>query len=121
MCILLVEDEPLIRVIVAEELVEAGFEVCEAEDSDQASALIEKQPGAFTLLVTDIHVPGNLDGIEVACLLRERRPEIPVVYITGRPGALNFMGRLGDRDALVAKPFTPSQLLAVVRGLLGAG
>jgi len=70
MCILVVEDEFLIRLIVAEELAENGFAVCEAENGDRASALIAAQPDAFTLLVTDVHMPGKLDGIEVARLLR---------------------------------------------------
>ncbi len=120
MCILLVEDEFLIRLIVAEELTESGFEVCEAEDGDRAAALIaEAGPDAFRLLVTDIHMPGSLDGIEVARLLRERRPDIPVIYMTGRPGVLNHVRRFGNKDVLFAKPFAPSALLAVVRRLLG--
>jgi DNA-binding response OmpR family regulator len=121
MCILLVEDEVLIRLIVAEELAEAGYAVREAESGDEASALIEGQADEFTLLVTDIHMPGELDGMAVARLLRERRPEIPVVYMTGRPGVLNGTGALGDGAVLMAKPFAPSQLLAVVRRLLGGG
>ena len=121
MCILLVEDEVLIRLIVAEELTESGFEVREAEDGDHAAALIEAQADAFELLVTDIHMPGRLDGIEVARLLRERRPDVPVIYVTGRPGVLNGLGHLGNRAVLLAKPFAPSELLAVVQRLLGGG
>ena len=121
MCILLVEDEPLIRFIVTEELVENGFEVREAENGDQAAILIEAQPNDFRLLVTDIHMPGALDGIEVARLMRARRPEIPVIYMTGRPGVLNALGPLGEKETLVAKPFAPSQLLAAIHKLLGSG
>ncbi len=119
MCILLVEDEFLIRVIVAEELVEAGFEVREAEDGDQAAAMIQTRPDVFSLLITDIHMPGDRDGIELACLVREHRPDLPVIFMTGRPDALDGGGHLGDRSALVEKPFAPSELLAVVRELLG--
>ncbi len=121
MCILLVEDEPLIRAIVAEELAEAGFEVQEAENGDQAAAMIETTPHYFTLLVTDIHMPGTLDGIELARLVRAQRPDLPIIYTSGRPGALNGVGHLGERDVLVAKPFVPSKLLAVVHQVLGAG
>lgn len=122
MCILLVEDEPLIRFILAEELTEAGFKVREAESGDQAAILIEAQPEYFTLLVTDIHMPGKLDGIEVARLLRHRRPDIPIIYITARSDALNGVGGLGRKDVLVSKPFAPSKLMAVVQRLLeGSG
>ncbi len=121
MCILLVEDEFLIRLILAEELTENGFTVREAENGDEASALIETNSDAFTLLVTDIHMPGKLDGIEVARRMRERRPDIPVIYTTGRPNVLNALRPLGEREILVPKPFTPSELLGVVRRLLGDG
>ena len=118
MCILLVEDEWLIREVFAEELIEAGFEVCKADNGDQAAALIDIQSDRLSLLVTDIHMPGRLDGIAVARLLRERRPDIPVIYMTGRPDALNGVGLLGPEDVLLRKPFAPSELLAAARRLL---
>ena len=121
MSILLVEDEWLIREVFAEELLEAGFEVREAENGNRAAALIEAQPECFVLLVTDIHMPGDLDGIEVARLLRERRPDVPVIYMTGRPDALNGIRPLGPRDVLLRKPFAPSELLAAARRLLEGG
>ena len=121
MCILLVEDEFLIRLTFAEELAEAGYEVRAAESGDRASVLIEMEADAFSLLVTDIHMPGDVDGIEVARQLRERHPDIPVIYMTGRPDALSGAAEcFGDRDVLMAKPFAPSKLLAVVHQLLGS-
>jgi len=111
-CILLVEDEWLIRTMFAEELMEGGFEVCEAEDGDQASALIMEDPTLYTLLVTDIHMPGSLDGIEVARLLRARHPDLPVIYTTGRPDVLNALQHLGAKEVLLCKPFALSALLA---------
>ena len=121
MCILLVEDEHLIRSILTEELEEGGFAVCPAEDGEQAAALIAAPPVAFTLLVTDIHMPGGLDGIAVARLMQEQYPDVPVIYITGRPDVLDSVGPLGPNRALMPKPFAPSELLAVARRLLGAG
>ena len=121
MCILLVEDEWLIRSIVAEELTDSGFTVCEAENGDQASALIAQDPFAFNLLVTDIHMPGNLDGIEVARLFRKHRPGMPVIYTTGRPDVFSALQPFGDKEALLRKPFALSDLLATVRRLLEQG
>jgi len=118
MCILLVEDEPLIRVIVADELSFQGFEVCEAETGDQAAALIESPPTAFNLLITDIHMPGQLSGIDVARLLRRRYPSVPIIYTSGRPDVLNALRPLGPKEALVPKPFTPSELMPIVHQLL---
>lgn len=121
MCILLVEDEWLIRELFAEELIVAGFEVREAADGDRAAALIEAQPDYFSLLVTDIHMPGGLDGIGVARMLRTRRPDIPLIYMTARPDALNGRWPLGTRDHLLRKPFAFPKLLSAVRLLLDEG
>ena len=119
MCILLVEDEWLIRTMLAEELVNGGFAMQEAENGDQASALITQDEVMLTLLVTDIHTPGSLDGMGVAHLLRVRRPDIPVIYTTGRPDVLNSLRPLGDKEALLPKPYELSDLLATMRRLLG--
>ena len=119
MCILLVEDEWLIRITVAEELIEVGFVVCEAEDGDQASVLIARDPTVCTLLVTDIHMPGSLDGLGVARLMHAQRPDVPVIYTTGRPDVLNHLQPLGPMEVLLQKPFALSDLLAAARQLLG--
>ena len=121
MCILLVEDEWLICTLFAEELVEGGFAVREAENGDQASALIMADPTPYSLLVTDIHMPGGLDGIGVARLLRACRPDIPVIYATGRPDALNALQPLGAKEVLLCKPFATFALLTAVRRLLDQG
>jgi CheY-like chemotaxis protein len=117
-CILLVEDEFLIRLMLAEELRHEGFDVCEAEDADHAIALIHQPPKALTLLITDIHMPGSRNGLHVASEIRAWHPQIPIIYATARPDALNGTVRPGAKDALLAKPFTPSDLMAVVRQLL---
>ena len=121
MCILVVEDEFLIRLIVAEELADAGFEVLEAESGDAAARLLEETATGFSLLITDIHMPGQLNGVGLGRLIRHRYPSLPIIYTTGRPDALNAIGHLGAKDAFVPKPFAPSDLLTVARRLLGEG
>lgn len=121
MCILLVEDEPLIRLIVADELTREGFRVVQAENGDAAVSLITEPPAPFSVLITDIHMPGKLDGIAVAEHMRAHNPSVPIIYTTGRPDVLERVEPLRERDAVVGKPFTPSRLVAVVRRLLGRG
>lgn len=118
MRILLVEDEWMIREVVAEVLTEGGFEVRETESGDHAAALITEAPTAFSLLMTDVHMPGRLNGIDIAQLFRAHRPEVPVIYMTARPDALNGVWSFGVRDALLQKPFVLSRLLATTRRLL---
>ena len=117
MCILVVEDEALIRDLLVEELTFHGYEVCEAQTGDDAACLLENPPTAFTLLITDIHMPGQRDGVEIARLMRQHYPSLPIIYTTGRSDALAAIGPLGSRDAVVLKPYTPTQLLGVIRQL----
>jgi DNA-binding response OmpR family regulator len=118
MCILLVEDEPLIRALVMDELSFHGLAVCEAETGDQAAALIETPPAAIRLLITDIHLPGQRNGLDVARLLRQRHRSVPIIYTTGRPDALTSLGPLGPNEVLMCKPYSLAALLAVVHRLL---
>ena len=118
MCILLVEDDALIRLLISEELADAGFAVQEAANGAQATELIRHPPAEYRLLITDIHMPGSLTGMEIASLMRSHHPELPIIYTTGRP---DVVGPLGPLDTLVAKPFTPSMLLGLVRRLLPQG
>jgi CheY-like chemotaxis protein len=115
MCILLVEDESLIRTIMSEELVDAGFAVTSVETGDDALALLSGLAGDFHVLVTDIHMPGQTDGISLARIVRERFPSVPIIYTTGRPDALDRAGLPGGRVSTLVKPYKPSRLIEAVR------
>lgn len=117
--ILLVEDEFLIRLILAEELAGAGHDVSEAATADEALDLALAEP-PFDILVTDIQTPGTLNGVTLATRLRERRPSLLVVYVTGRPEALSGIGTAGPADAFVRKPYSAPEVVAVVAGKLRA-
>jgi CheY-like chemotaxis protein len=97
-----------------------GFEVCEAHPGDHAASLIENPPKIFTLLITDIHLPGQRNGIEVARLIRAYHPLLPIIYTTGRPDMLNAIRPLGRREAVVLKPYVPAQLVQTMQTLLAA-
>jgi DNA-binding response OmpR family regulator len=115
--ILLAEDEFLIRMMLAEELTAAGHDVVEANDAAEALALFDIA-NVWDLLVTDIQMPGSLDGLALANRIRASHPSMPVVYLTGRPEAMAMVGTLGANDALMRKPFAPSEVVAVVQRLL---
>lgn len=115
--VLLVEDEFLIRMILAEALADEGFEVVEAASGDEAARLA--QDTGFDLLLTDIQMPGRLDGVALARHLLHDRPDLPVVYVTGRPESLDRIERR-ECDAYVRKPYSPSEVIAVVRRLVRA-
>ena len=119
MCILLVEDESLIRELMAESLRDAGHDVVEVEDGAAALDAIHTLPMPLSILVTDFHMPGDVDGSQVAAQVRAIFPMLPVVIASGRPEVFqtSWQRDLGYR--LIRKPYRPSELIALVRSLTG--
>lgn len=114
-CLLLVEDEFDLRLIMADSLSAAGFKVVEAEDGDQAVRILERHP-QIDLLVTDIDIPGRCDGNCVAISAKAWHFDLPVVYASGSPERLT--NTVGPSDAFLLKPFRQSEMIAVVLRLL---
>lgn len=80
--ILVVEDEELLRFVISDELRDAGFEVIEASDGQEAMAVLANG-AAIDLLFTDIRMPGELSGWDVAEEARNVRPDMAVIYASG--------------------------------------
>ena len=96
--VLLVDDEDVAREAVAERLRELGYRVSEAVDGPSALHLLDK--GArVDMLVTDVGLPNGMNGRQVAEAVRERRPGLPVLFITGYAGT-ELPGQRGYRQAL---------------------
>lgn len=113
--VLVVEDEPKIREVVRDYLIDAGFSVTTA--SDGPAALASARAVAPDLVVLDLGLPG-LDGIDVARELH-RRSQVPIIMLTARAAEVDrVLGlELGADDYLV-KPFSPRELVARVRAVL---
>ena len=80
--VLVVEDEPFTRMDVADQLEEAGFTVFQAQDADNAMAILETNP-EIRILFTDIDMPGSMDGLKLAAAVRDRWPPIKIVVTSG--------------------------------------
>lgn len=119
MCVLLVEDEPVIREIMSESLVDAGYDVVEATSGDEAVAIIRAHAHQFSILVTDFHMPGIANGADVAACLRTEYPGLPVVIASGRPDVFKPSWRTELGYALLRKPYVPRELVAIIRHLIG--
>ena len=116
--VLIVEDEFLIRLTLLEVLMDEGYDVLESENGPDALALIEGD-GAISLLLTDIQMPGGMDGHAVARRARELRPDLPVIFMTGAPEAAD--GPVpGTRNMYLAKPYSPADMCAAVKQMLGS-
>ena len=112
--ILVVEDEPLVRSYVAELLRDQGYDAVEAENADTAMELLKSDE--FNLIVTDIEMPGTLNGIELAWASEARNPHLPVVVMSGR--MLPRRSELPTGARFVAKPCAPEALLLVITDAL---
>jgi CheY-like chemotaxis protein len=109
--VLLVEDEPLVRIMAEEDLAELGCAVTAADSGDAAIDVLAG--GAeFDVLVTDIRMPGSLDGWALAREVRRRFPGIGIVYVSG------YAGETHDPlpgSHFVKKPYRLEQLHQAVR------
>lgn len=114
--VLIVEDDFLIRLTLAEAMADEGYAVVEASSGEEALGLVTADPAGFALVLTDIQLGAAMDGLEFARTLREIVPHLPVIFMTGRPDAM--AGGLMPRDRFVAKPYLPSQVCAIARELL---
>ena len=115
--VLLVEDEASVRALAAERLRELGYRVLEAGDGP--SGLRALGPGVrVDLLVTDVGLPGGLNGRQLAEAAREQRPDLPVLLITGYANSA-VAEHLAPEMAVLGKPFTLEALAERVRAMLG--
>lgn len=103
MCVLLVEDEDLIRMVLSYVMTDVGFKVIEAANAESALALAETTPRPDAI-VSDIDLGPGMDGFALAATLRRRWPTVPVLMMSGR--AANFAGRQsGKAERFLSKPF----------------
>jgi len=109
--LLLVEDDPDVRMIAVAALTRAGYAVLAAGDGEQALALLERHP-EIDLLFTDVLLPGGMTGRDIAMVARQRRPDIPVLFASGYTReTLSEQGRLLPGIDLLQKPYTTRILL----------
>ena len=118
--VLLVEDEAGVRAVAAEALRELGCHVLEAGDGAAALRVLHGSLGSrVDVLVTDVGLPGGLNGRQVADAARERRPGLPVLFITGYAGSV-LEGQLAPGMEVITKPFALSALASRVRDVIEA-
>ena len=113
--VLFVEDHPIGRYMLSERLSEAGFEVVECETGEDALALLDRRAEVSALL-TDLRLPGRIDGWDIAEAARERRPDLPVVYVS----AYSYVTpRQVPGSIMLDKPTAPEEIIDALKSLLG--
>jgi two-component system cell cycle sensor histidine kinase/response regulator CckA len=116
--ILLVEDEPSVRMLVRDELRKLGYRVLEAKNGIEACLLATQQAGSFQLLLTDVVMPG-MAGRELAQHLSVIKPDLRTLFMSGYMDDVGIMaGQEEGTSSFLQKPFTPEVLARAVRNLL---
>lgn len=113
--VLVVEDEYLIRSNAAEMIAEAGYDVVEAGNADEAIAVLEARPDIHVVF-TDIQMPGSMDGLKLAHFVRGRWPPIKIIATSGHHKFQD--GDLPEGGLFLPKPYSFYRISTILRELI---
>jgi CheY-like chemotaxis protein len=112
--VLIVDDEPLVRLVAADALADAGFEVLEADSADHALELMRSRDDV-AVLFTDINMPGTLDGLALAEMVHQNWPSVRIVVTSGRV----LTAPVPDDGKFLCKPYTLPQMTGLIAKVSG--
>jgi signal transduction histidine kinase len=116
--VLVVEDDPMVRKLAVRLLTGLGYQVVEAENGPMALRLLDESP-RVDLLLTDLILPEGMNGAMLARQIRERRPELKAVFMSGyAASAISHNGILEEGVPLLSKPFRKAELAEKIREVL---
>jgi CheY-like chemotaxis protein len=116
--VLVIDDEPMIRMLIVEVLEEAGYQALEAHDGPSGLKIL-RSDARIDLLITDVGLPGGLNGRQVADAARLARPDLKIMFITGyAENAVVGNGQLDKGMAVMTKPFAIDDLARRIRDMI---
>lgn len=115
--VLIAEDEPLIQATLEDVVAEAGFEHISVSNGGEAIRALEEDSARFCALITDVRMPGETGGWDLARRARELQPLMPVIYMTGDI-AKDWAAQGVPNSVLLQKPFVHAQLVTASTTLL---
>jgi len=118
--VLVVDDDPDVLMVASTALANQGYKVLEANSGADALRLLHEQPGV-SLLFTDIVMPGEIDGFELAHQAKQFLPSLRVVYTSGFLKDIPWGGKGIGYGPLLQKPWRQAQLIAAVEAQLRGG
>jgi CheY-like chemotaxis protein len=116
--ILIVEDEALVRMAVADFLEDTGFGVVEAGSGSEAVGVLEERKSQIDLVFSDIRMPGPMDGFQLALWIRKYRPSLPVFLTSGDIGKAQTTFELAPGQPFFLKPYDLDKVVARMRDTL---
>ena len=115
--ILVVEDEILVRMVIAAYLRDCGFDVVEAGDADEAVRVLEAGI-QVDIVFSDVNMPGSLDGFGLAQWLRRERPDLKIILTSGVAQGAQDGSDPREHGPILAKPYDYTELVRQLRALL---
>jgi CheY-like chemotaxis protein len=118
--VLVVEDEVLIRLVIADYLRECGFKVYEAATALEAIEILESDKAAIDLVFSDVRLPGEMSGFTLAQWVRTNRPGVPIVLTSGDARKSEAAKELCENEPFFAKPYDVQRVVSHIRTLIDA-
>lgn len=116
--VLIVDDEPTIRMLLSDVLEQLGYVAIEAGDSEEGLKILQKD-SRIDLLITDVGLPGGMNGRQMADAARVSRPDLKVLFITGyAENSILSNGHLGTGMAVLTKPFALETIAQRIRSMI---
>src|SRR6266478_2893043 len=104
---LIVEDDPMQREMIGLLLEESDFDVIECESAEAAELVLERSGGSLVLMMTDIHLAGHMNGVELAYIAKKCNPDMDVIVTSGKP----LRQELPDGAQFWSKPWVPLDVI----------
>jgi CheY-like chemotaxis protein len=116
--VLVVEDEILVRLVIAEYLRECGYRVHEAAHAAEAVAILELPDVTIDIVFSDVQMPGTMDGFGLARWIRANRPGIEIILTSTVDRSAEIAGMLCEAGPLLAKPYEPQHVVDRIKQLV---
>lgn len=114
--VLVVEDEPILRMMAVDMVEDAGFEALEAGDSIEAEEILARRAD-IEIVFTDVDMPRGVSGLMLAMSIRDRWPPMHLIITSGKPFPLH--AELPSDGIFFAKPYRQSEVLGAMRRMVG--
>jgi len=116
--VLVVEDEVLIRMVISAYLRDCGYQVIEAVNAEEAIAVLQQTDLTIDVVLSDLEMPGSMDGFGLSQWVREHRKGLHVILIGNPARAADVAAELCDSGPTLSKPYEPKLVVDRIRRLL---
>ncbi|PVE25960.1 response regulator [Microvirga sp. KLBC 81] len=116
--VLVVEDEVLVRMVIADYLRECGYRVYETVNASEALAVLQSPEVSIDIVFSDVQTPGDMDGFRLARWVRANKPGVQVVLTSGVERSAEIASTLCEAGPLLKKPYPPQDVVDRIRQLV---